>query len=141
MTLENYISEAVSHGYGRRKWFPEKPDKDLIIEWLIDNDFREIDTNHQVLGQFDRIEKYVKNANDRVYFTGLYDPDRLGTHWIQFGDRNHIYTVNTEYNRNVATRVSFWAPYSVIDYGTTGKTRFFHDLEDLAYEVDKMFLK
>lgn len=143
MTLDKYISEAVSHGYRRGYGFPKTPDKDLIIDWLEENGFREVYTNHMIIGQFDRIDKLVdiKGEDDRFYFMGRYDEVKMGTHWIEFGNKDTLFLVCTEHD-SVGPNAR-WTPYSQYFYDENGfghSKKFFDTLEEIADKVDKTFL-
>ena len=95
MRLDEYISEAVSHGRSIPNQFPRTPDKDLIIDWLEYNGFTEVDTGHNAIYTQQQFMKYQKKGIDRVYITGLYDESNA-THWIRFGDKDAAFSIRTD---------------------------------------------
>lgn len=112
MNLQDYILEAVSHGYKRSKTiFPDKPDKEEVIDWLEANGYDEIkdpeawDSNLLVI--------HHRKTGNKCYMLGAYDSP--GSSWIMFyngdltvllrtaGDTRHVYC----YNGGVTNNVTF----------------------------------
>jgi hypothetical protein len=96
MTLENYLTEAISTGKHRSKYyddFPKDPtDKKAIIEWLKDNGYTEIKNNGAItpLSVFGHYER----TGEKCYALGLYNK-KEETHWIMMFDGVNQYFIRT----------------------------------------------
>lgn len=136
MRLDEYISEAVSHGRSIPNQFPRVPDKDLIIEWLEYNGFTEVNTGHNALYTQQQFMKYHKKGIDRIYITGLYD-ESDATHWIRFGDMDTAFSIRTDGG------FSFKDPMEkTVFLGPRRNYYRNHDtIEDFAIDVEKTFSK
>ena len=102
MKLKDYITEYVSSGRGGRKnKFPTSMNPDDITDWLENNGFKLIKDEHGLMTarwHDQELDKYTVDPKDKIYIVGRYDPNRTGTHWIQFGTREVLFLISTEDN-------------------------------------------
>lgn len=142
MSLSSYITEYVSSGRGRMKnKFPISMDPDDITKWLERNGFKLIKGEHNLMTtQWHDLDEYTNGPKDKVYIVGLYDPNRIGTHWIQFGTREVLFLINTEdfSGRKVPSSYSQFR----CDRKSSDIMKFedkFDDIEEFAEAVEKEF--
>ena len=79
MTLEDYITEAVSHGWHKTAAdYPEKLDPRSVANWLMDLGIDDIYQFGQEYGDNDP----PVSPGKVVGFTGPCNPDQEGTFWV-----------------------------------------------------------
>jgi hypothetical protein len=138
MKLKDYITEYVSSGRGGRKSkFPTSMNPDDITDWLEYNGFKLIGGEHTIMTtQWNDLDGYNVGPKDKFYIVGRYDPNRPGTHWIQFGTGDVLFLISTE-DYGGRRMPSSYSPfrcdrksYSMIN---------FNNIEDFAEAVEKVF--
>lgn len=139
MKLKDYITEYVSSGRNRNKGgFPKDMDKDSITDWLEDNGFKLIKGEHKLMEtQWHDLDKYSVGPKDRFYIVGRYDPNRIGTHWIQFGTGDAIFMISTV-DRSGSRLPSSYSPFRC-DRKSLDTIINFNGIEDFAEAVEKEF--
>ena len=116
MTLEKYISEAISHGWHKSQDndmyadFPQKrTDKEGITNWLIQNGFVAVQFNSTYIG--DDLIKHYKAKGEKGFYVGM--DAFFGTDYIVFYDGYVMFCVYTcplsdpKHNLSATEPVSF----------------------------------
>ena len=97
MTLENYISEAVSHGKYKSPGpmytpFPKKrTDKDAIINWLLENGF----VNCGGYPSTETLLKYYRDWGKKCFQLAAYITDNPTSEWLMFYDGKDAFIIRT----------------------------------------------
>ncbi len=91
MNLKNYITEAISSRGNSKQPFPDKADRDKIVEWLDGMDFHEV-TNNGLAGSSELMD-YWRSTGQKCYVLGLYS--EVETAWIMIFDTVNIYFIRT----------------------------------------------
>lgn len=147
MTLEEFIrksigseiTEAISSRNNTMTMFPVSMSKSDIIEWLEINGFHRVDNDGTIISLNHEIILLTHSKDDKIYHIGKFDKKRPGTCWIQFGDRNVIFTIQIEKEtRNVP---SWWSQFSKIELGSSeiyNKT-YYDTVKEFSKAVKEVF--
>lgn len=94
MTLENYISEAISSKKNTPSTYTPMPkkrtDKDGLVKWLLENGYV------QIQGSLveDLLREFNTNGN-RCFYVAPHENGNPLSHWIRFFDGNNTYCIRT----------------------------------------------
>ena len=127
MTLEKYISEAISHGWHKSPDgdmytdFPQKrTDKDGITNWLMQNGFVSVQFNSTFIG--DDLIKHYKDKGEKGFYVGSHT--NYGTHYIVFYDGYIMFLVFTCPTRDLTHNLSTIEPVTSLKNPVVGACQF-----------------
>ncbi len=113
MTLQEFVSEAISSGKNRLTNFPfsgdEIPDRYKLTDWLEYNGFKKVDSDGILIYRLDdisheNIRELTENGKYNIYYTGKYTAK--GNSWVSFGNENCIILLRTTDKTSFEPRVA-----------------------------------
>lgn len=147
MTLREFIRESVCSGITEAissrgntvKMFPVSMSATDIIEWLEINGFHRVDNNGTIISLNHEIILLTNGKDDKIYHVGKFDSNRPGTCWIQFGNRNVIFTIQIE--KETRKVPSWWSQFSKIELGSSGRNKktYYDTVEEFSKAVKEEF--
>ncbi len=139
MNLTEYISEAIRSGKNRLYKFPLTIDKQDTIDWLEYKGFKEVDNKHKLTDPMTgELKELTNNGQDMIYIVGAFRYNNPGTHWIQFGTLDVLFTIVFDEDPRFNNNGLIYTQFSVKRDSFLKRTNF-KDIEEFAREVEKEF--
>lgn len=134
-SISSEITEAISSRGNTMTRFPVSMSASDIIDWLEINGFHRVDNNGTLISLNHEIILITNSKDDKIYHVGKFYNSRPGTCWIQFGNRNVIFTIQIE--KETRKIPSWWSPFSKINFGGSGTNKYDKTYYDTVEEFSK----